>query len=32
MFLIGGKTNFDIYFEEQLKDSDFKKRFEKTGR
>lgn len=25
------KTNFDIYLEEQLKDSDFAERFEKAG-
>jgi len=26
-----GRTNFDIYLEEQLKDPDFAKRFEKAG-
>jgi hypothetical protein len=27
-----GKTDFDISIEEQLKDSGFKKRFDKAGR
>jgi len=26
-----GRTNFDLYLEEQLKDPDFAKRFEKAG-